>query len=127
MTLTPPHLTPQCNSTSMDLNNSYSPQVDDYVKWEHNGNVDEGWVYFKGDEYLTIEVSVKDKPKCEYTKEEKHKKVHCLVVCHYWFWNELEYVKNRRAPDISEYKSQSRAYVDISEYKSQENRYTDPQ
>ena len=111
----------------MDLNNSYSPQVDDYVKWHHNGSVDEGWVYFKGDEYLTIEVSVKDKPKCEYTKEEKHKKVHCLVVCHHWFWNELEYVKNRRPPDISEYKSQSRAYVDISEYKSQENRYTDPQ
>ena len=115
----------------MDLNNSYSPQVDDYVKWEHNGNVDEGWVYFKGDEYLTIEVSVKDKPKCEYTKEEKHKKVHCLVVCHHWFWNELQYVKNRRAPDISDYKSQSRAYVDISDaiatYKSQENRYQDPQ
>jgi hypothetical protein len=122
-----PRPTAQCNSTSTDSNNSYSPRVDDYVKWHHNGSVDEGWVYFKGDEYLTIEVSVKDKPKCEYTKEEKHKKVHCLVVCHYWYWNELEYVKNRRPPDISEYKSQSRAYVDISEYKSQENRYTDPQ
>ena len=24
--------------------------------------MDEGWVYFKGDEYLTIEVSVKDSP-----------------------------------------------------------------
>ena len=119
--------TQQCNSTSTPLNNSYSPQVDDYVRWNHNGNVDEGWVYFKGDEYLTIEVSVKDKPKCEYTKEEKHKKVHCLVVCHHWYWNELEYVKNRRPPDISEYKSQSRAYVDISSYKSQEGRYQDPQ
>jgi len=99
--------TQQCNSISTPLNNSYSPQVDDYVKWRN----DEGWVYFKGDEYLTIEVSVKDKPKCEYTKEEKHKKVHCLVVCHHWYWNELQYVKNRREDT----------------YKSQEHRYQDPQ
>ena len=103
--------TQQCNSTSTPLNNSYSPRVHDYVKWEHNGHTDEGWVYFVGDEYLTIEVSVKDKPKCEYTKEEKHKKVHCLVVCHHWYWNELQYVKNRREDT----------------YKSQEHRYQDPQ
>ena len=98
----------------MDLNNSYSPQVDDYVKWNHNGLVDEGWVYFVGDEYLTIEVSVKDKPKCEYTKDEKHKKVHCLVVCYNWYWNELEYVKNRRSDST------------FDEYKSQEYRHRDP-
>ena len=106
--------TAQCNSISMDLSNSYSPRVDDYVRWEHNGHIDEGWVYFVGDEYLTIEVSVKDKPKCEYTKDEKHKKVHCLVVCYNWYWNELEYVKNRRSDST------------FDEYKSQEYRHRDP-
>ena len=106
--------TVQCNSTSIPSNEHYLPRVDDYVKWNHNGHVDEGWVYFVGDEYLTIEVSVKDKPKCEYTKEEKHKKVHCLVVCHNWYWNELEYVKNRRSDST------------FDEYKSQEYRHRDP-
>ena len=74
----------------MDLNNSYFPQVDDYVKWHHNGSVDEGWVYFKGDEYLTIEVSVKDKPHCEYTKEEKHKRFivwWCVIIGSGMNWN----------------------------------------
>ena len=105
--------TPQCNSTSIPLNEHYLPRVDDYVKWNHNGHVDEGWVYFVGDEYLTIEVSVKDKPKCEYTKEEKHKKIHCLVVCHNWYWDELEYVKNRRQEgNFDEYKSQEYSHRD---------------
>ena len=103
----------QCNSTSTPLSNSYSPRVDDYVRWEHNGLVDEGWVYFKCDEYITIEVRVKDKPVCEYTKEEKHKKIHVLVVCYSFYWEELQYVKNRRDNDISQYKSQTGRYLDI--------------
>ena len=98
----------------MDLNNSYSPQLDDYVKWTDSlGRVTEGWVYFVSNYYITIEVGVKDKPKCEYTKNEKHKKVHCLVVCQTWFWDELEYVKNRRPQHYSEYKSQTGRYLDI--------------
>ena len=104
--------TQQCNSISMDLSNSYSPRVDDYVRWEHNGHIDEGWVYFVGEEYLTIEVSVKDKPD---ELVNMHKKVHCLVVCHHWYWKELQYIKNRRDP------------IDIDSYKSQEGRYQDPQ
>ena len=29
---------------------TYDPQVDDYVIWRRpNGDIDEGWVYFKGD------------------------------------------------------------------------------
>jgi hypothetical protein len=87
----------------------YSPVVDDYVKWKDI----EGWVYYKGDEYITIEVGVKDKPKCEYTQNEKHKKIHCLVVCQTWYWDELKYVKNRRSSHYSEYKSQSDRYLDI--------------
>ena len=90
---------------------TYTPKVHDYVKWEHNGHIDEGWVYFIGDEYLTIEVSVKDKPD---ELVNMHKKVHCLVVCHHWYWNELQYIKNRRDP------------IDIDSYKSQEGRYQDP-
>ena len=50
-----------------------------------------------GDEYLTIEVSVKDKPD---ELVNMHKKIHCLVVCHHWYWNELEYV---RTPIHQEY------------------------
>ena len=50
----------------------YSPRVDDYVKWNHYNKTEEGWVYFVSDEYISIEVAVKDKPLCEYTKKEKH-------------------------------------------------------
>lgn len=89
-------LTQQCNSTSTPLNNSYSPRVDDYVKWHQNNLIDEGWVYFVGDEYLTIEVSVKDKPD---ELVNMHKKVHCLVVCYKWDWSELEYITNRRGDE----------------------------
>lgn len=92
----------------------YTPQIDDYVKWDHSGHVDQGWVYFKCDDYITIEVRVKDKPKCEYTKEQKHKKIHVLIVCYAQFWSQLEYLKNRRN-------------INIDEYKSQEGRYLDPQ
>ena len=77
----------------------YTPKIDDYVKWHHNGKIDEGWVYFKGDDYITIEVKVKDKPYCEYVREEKHKKIHVLVVCHNWYWKNLEYVKTRNSKE----------------------------
>lgn len=87
---------------------SYTPQVDDYVKW----NSDQGWVYFKCDDYITIEVRVKDK--CEQNIKDCpiHKKTHVLVVCYAQFWNELEYVKNRRDINIDEYKSQDGRYLD---------------
>ena len=116
MTSLTPRPTAQCNSTSTPLSNSYSPRVDDYVRWVDSlGRVTEGWVYFHSEYYITIEVSVKDKPKCEYTKNEKHKKIHCLVVCYPQYWEELQYIKNRRDP------------IDIDTYKSQEGRYQDPQ
>ena len=91
----------------------YIPQVDDYVKWTRStGVVDQGWVYFKCDETISIEVGVKDKPVCQYTREEKHKKIHILVVCHNYYWHELEYIKNRRDPNIDEYKSQQYRHKD---------------
>lgn len=93
---------------------SYVPLLDDYVVWKDSlGRVSEGWVYFVNDAYITIEISVKDKPPCEYTMNEKHKKVHCLVLCFPQNWHELEYVKNRRNGEDT--------------YKSQEGRYLDPQ
>ena len=95
---------------------SYVPTIDDYIRWNHNGHVDEGWVYFVGDEYLTIEVSVKDKPD---ELVNIHKKIHCLVVCHHWYWNELEYIKNRRKEYV--YSDETLMFGD---YKSQEYRYS---
>ena len=35
----------------------YTPEENDYVKW----NDLEGWVYFKSDEYVTIEIDVRHK------------------------------------------------------------------
>ena len=81
------------------MDHPYTPQIDDYVIWTRsNGRVDKGWVYFVDEEYITIETGVKDKPNCEYTREEKHKKVHILVVCQPKFYYQLQYIKNRR-PD----------------------------
>ena len=93
---------------------SYTPQIDDYVKWDHAGHVDQGWVYFKCDDYITIEVRVKDKCDQNIRDCPIHKKTHVLLVCYAQFWSELEYVKNRRN-------------INIDEYKSQEGRYLDPQ
>ena len=88
---------------------SYTPQVDDYVKWEQKHFVDEGWIYFKCQDDITIEVGTKDKPD---SLVDLHKKTHILVVCQSEFWNDLEYIKNRRNSE--------------DEYKSQEHRYRDP-
>ena len=66
------------------------------MKWHHNDDVHEGWIYFKDDEYLTIEIFVKNKPD-DLVK--MHRKVHCLIVCHKWYWNELNYVNNRRGDE----------------------------
>jgi hypothetical protein len=68
----------------------YNPKVNDYVKWKHM----EGWVYFKDEEYISIEIAVKDKP-CN--KGSFHKKDHLLVICYCNQWHELEYVKSRQS------------------------------
>ena len=74
---------------------NYEPEVDDYVIWKHeDGSVDEGWVYFKGDEvdnelrikhgwnpvprYITIETGIRPKPKCNIAKNDPHKYIHTL-------------------------------------------------
>ena len=125
----------------------YEPQVDDYVIWNRpNGDIEEGWVYFKGDKipkkrgfnesprYITIEVAVRDKPNCMYSsgKDMEHKKIHTLLLCYDDYWHELEYVKHRRTREILHYSQ----YDDVNQenqlaksgvemYKSQEGRLQD--
>ena len=84
---------------------SYIPQVDDYVKWKKH----EGWVYFKCDDSISIEIGVKEKS-CPLGTF--HKKDHILLVCANFQWNELQYVKNRRDRSDDEYKSQQYRHKD---------------
>ena len=130
---------------------NYEPEVDDYVIWNRpNGDIEEGWVYFKGDpvdnekrikdgwnsvsRYITIETNVRDKPDCFYTsgKPMLHKKIHTLLLCNEDCWHELEYVKHRNTIEIQHY-SQYDDVAGIEEegdklskmYKSQEGRLPD--
>jgi len=72
----------------------YEPQVNDYVYW--NCRV-EGWVYFKGDEYITIEMLVKPKDKLNYEACSIHRNDRLLVLCYTNQWNELRYIKTRES------------------------------
>ena len=130
---------------------TYEPQVDDYVIWKRpNGDVEEGWVYFKGDpvdnkkrikdgwnpvsRYITIETAVRDKPTCMYSsgKPMRHKMIHTLLLCNEEYWYQLVYVKHRRIREIQHYSQ----YDDVNQeeklvnksvgmYKSQEGRLPD--
>ena len=70
---------------------TYIPKVNDYVRWRHI----EGWVYFVDSEYFSIEIATKDKSEESYKDSTFHRKVHCLVVCHHYYWSEVNYIKNR--------------------------------
>lgn len=69
---------------------SYIPEVNDYVRWKTH----EGWVYFKDDIYITIELGTSDKID---SLVPMHKKHHTLLVCYNYCWNELEYVRKRKS------------------------------
>ena len=124
---------------------TYEPQVDDYVIWKRpNGDIDEGWVYFKGDpvdnekrvkqgwnhvsQYITIETHVYPKKECRYTsgKPMRHKNIHCLLICNKDNWNELEYVKSRRVEEhykeLAEIQREDKKEEDrlVAMYKSQD-------
>ena len=43
----------------------YTPKTNDYVLWD-NGKGVEGWVYFRDDEYITIEYIVRPKDEENY-------------------------------------------------------------
>lgn len=90
---------------------TYIPQVDDYVRWKDAlGRVNEGWIYYVGEEYCTIEIAVKDKPD---ELGPYHKKIHCLILCFVQQWNELECLKNRRNEQMNGYKAQEYRYSDV--------------
>ena len=80
------------------MDESYVPKVNDYVIWDKGKHgVEKGWVYFFCDEYITIEVAVRPKPPDQYTKNEMHKMIHTLLLCHSQFWKDLQYVKSRNS------------------------------
>ena len=93
---------------------NYEPEVNDYVVWDRGEyGKDEGWVYFKGDKvdnekrikggwkpvarYITIETGIKLKPNCEYSKDERHKYIHTLLLCYESCWHELKFIKRRKS------------------------------
>ncbi len=99
---------------------SYTPQVDDYVRWGHL----QGWIYWidSKNSYLTIEISTKEKSEQSYKDCMLHRNYRCLVCCFPERWHELEYVKNRR-----EVLSEMLVDDSLYPYKSQEGRYLDIQ
>ena len=130
---------------------NYEPEVDDYVIWNRpNGDIEEGWVYFKGDpvdnekrikdgwnpvsRYITIETAVRDKPTCMYSsgKPMRHKMIHTLLLCNEECWHELVYVKHRRIREIQHYsqyddvnQEEPIAKTGVEMYKAQEGRLQD--
>ena len=85
----------------LSLWEEYKPKVNDYVIWDkHEYGKDEGWVYFKSPEYITIETGIKPRPKGDYTAGNGngrvlHRHVHTLLLCHRPFWGQLKYIKTR--------------------------------
>jgi hypothetical protein len=73
---------------------SYEPQVNDYVLW--NDKV-EGWVYFKGEDYITIKSNVRPKTYENYAACDLHRNDRLLILCYNKQWNELTYVKSRES------------------------------
>ena len=73
---------------------SYKPQINDYVTWKNNI---EGWVYFKDEEYITIEVCVRPKDRENYRACSLHRNDRLLVLCYKNQWSELTYVESRES------------------------------
>ena len=73
---------------------SYQPCVNDYVVWTRGI---EGWVYFKNEEYITIETDVWEKDQENYEHCKLHRNDRVLVLCYHYQWNELTYIKSRKS------------------------------
>lgn len=72
----------------------YEPKVNDYVKWKPHI---EGWVYYKDNEYITIEAKVKPKDDLNLSAAPFHANNRLLVLCYSDQWGELTYVKSRKS------------------------------
>ena len=73
---------------------NYIPKVNDFVEWTKGV---EGWVYFRDDEYITIEYIVRPKDKVNYHACPIHANERLLVVCYKEDWKQLKYVKSRES------------------------------
>jgi hypothetical protein len=73
---------------------NFEPNVNDYVKWTRGI---EGWVYFKCEQYITIETDVWEKSKEDYKFCPIHRNDRVLVLCYTYQWNELTYIKSRKS------------------------------
>ena len=71
---------------------NYEPQVNDFVVWTKGV---EGWVYFKCEEYITVEYSVRPKDELNLVCCPIHRNERLLVICYKEQWNQLEYIKSR--------------------------------
>ena len=91
------------------MDEPYVPKVNDYVIWDKGEyGSDEGWVYFFCDEYITIETSVRPKPKetLDCKSSNHHKMIHTLLLCYAQYWQDLQYVKSRTPHERIEHYSQ---------------------
>jgi len=70
----------------------YEPQVNDYVSWKPHI---EGWVYFRDDDYVTIECSVEPKDQENYEACSLHRNDRLLILCYKEQWNQLKYEGHR--------------------------------
>lgn len=71
---------------------SYVPKIDDYVTWK---NGIEGWVYFKGHRYVTIEALVRPKDSENYAHSSLHRNERLLILCYANQWEELTFIRSR--------------------------------
>ena len=79
------------------MSDPYVPKVNDYVIWDRGEyGKDKGWVYFYSDDYISIENSIKPRPDAE-CEGSLHKYIHTLLLCHHYYWHQLEYVKSRKS------------------------------
>jgi hypothetical protein len=76
--------------------NNYTPSINDYVEWD-NGKGVEGWIYFKCNEYVTIECAVRPKDGENLKCCPIHRNERLLVICYEEQWKQLEYIKSRKS------------------------------
>ena len=120
---------------------SYIPKVNDYVKWiDPPFHCEEGWVYFvtgdipnppgfpKQQQYITIEIGVRDRPNCDTNNGTcLHKKIHTLLLCFEKDWKNLKYIKSRKSKHLKHY-SECDDQMSLNDYIKEPKRdWTDKQ
>lgn len=78
----------------MTAKETYIPQVNDYVEWKPHIK---GWIYYKDNEYLTIETKVRPKDNINLLDAPFHANNRLLVICYESDWKNLKYIKSRES------------------------------